>query len=258
MILMKHIQNKKVLVIADVHQCLGYVNRVLELEQDWEHIVLLGDYFDCQEPPDNINYFTVYNTCAWINQKYHEWGEHATWLTGNHDVALLATFTKSRYSPPKNTFYYCSGYTRSKAHDFNRVIDENWVKNLELCCRVGDYYLSHAGFQYEHFIPYISVEDNIDRLYNKWEQDKGSFYHYPYHWIWDVGTCRGGNAAKGSVVWCDWRHEFCPIPEIKQIVGHTSSIKKEIREKDGNYCIDNYRQTYAVIRADGKLEIKHI
>lgn len=255
---MKSIQGKKTLVIGDIHQCIGgYVNKVLQQENDWDHIVFLGDYFDCFEIPDNIDYYSMSKTCEWLNEKFEEFGDRATWLLGNHDCSYVATHIPHTYKLKKNSYYRCPGYTKSKATKFNKRINPEWVKHLELCVEVGGYVLSHAGFHWKQFKPYMSERENIVKLYWEWENNKKHFFNQPLHWIWDRHPYRGGNSNVGSPIWLDWDREFSPLDNIKQIVGHTSNAIFS-RECEGNYCIDVYRQCYAIIDENGKLEIKFI
>jgi len=119
------------------------------------------------------------------------------------------------------------------------------VASLELCCVANGYILSHAGFHYKHFTPMISEIENVHRLYQQWENDKNSFYHKAWHWIWDVGSARGGVHDVGSPVWLDWNDEFTDIPGFPQIVGHTND---DVPRQTGNsYCIDAYRSTYCIL-----------
>jgi hypothetical protein len=252
---MHNLINKKVLVMSDGHQCLKYYDTVLEREPNWDHIVFLGDYLDCFEDIDNENYFSVKKTCEWINQKFEKWGDKASWLIGNHTVSYLSSYLPQTYRIQKNVGYICSGWTKNKASEFNKYINPEWVRSLELCCQVDNYILSHAGFHPSHFLPHMSEIDNIKRLHDEWESDKATFSNQAFHWIGAVGSCRGGIDDVGSPVWLDWNHEFVPIDGIKQIVGHTNS--HEWREKSGNYCIDAYRTCYAIIQND-QIKIRYI
>lgn len=256
---MKSIQNKKTLIIADVHQCIGgYVEKVLEKETDWEHIVFLGDYFDCFETPENIFYYSIKNTCEWLNEKFMEWDNRATWLIGNHDCSYLATYLPKTHEIRKNSDYVCCGYTKNKASEINKTIFPIFMHQMELCVEVGDFILSHAGFHTSHFKPYMDERENIIQIYHEWENNKKHFQSQPGHWIWNIGSCRGGRQGDiGSPIWLDWHNEFRAIPNLKQIVGHTNSSYMH-RIVGGNVCIDVYRTCYSIIGKDGKLEIKYI
>lgn len=259
---MKNLKNKKVVVIPDIHQCIRFVDEILKNENLYEvddstHIVFLGDYFDCFEKPDGVNYLTMFQMCQWINDTYEKLGDKATWLFGNHDMAYFATYPRAR----KDIFYSCSGYDIQKAYKFNEAISPEWVYSTQLCAQVGDYILSHAGFHIKQF-KYTSLTEyeNIVEMYNQWERDKKTFSNKAFHWIGHVGKCRGGMNTIGSPVWLDWDHEFEPIPGINQIVGHTNTFN-EHRPKKGkkslNYCIDYYRTRYCILE-NGNITFKDI
>ena len=250
---MKKITKGKVLILTDIHQSIGaYAEHILERETDWDHIIINGDMLDTFRTPDGHMVYGVTATCLWINEKMEEWGDKVTWHVANHDVAYLASYTKDYTNTKPSPYYYCSGWTKNKAKYFNKEINPEWLNKLELCTQLGDnIVVSHAGFHYRHFKPYMSELDNIKWYYNEWEKDRRIFHREPWHWIWDVGQCRGGQAVVGSPVWLDWNNEFTPIDNVQQIVGHTTTSDVSLRilsngENLKNWCIDCMQQVYAV------------
>lgn len=252
---MIHLNNGKIVIIADVHQNISYVEKVLESEQNFDSLVFLGDYIDNFLEPDNKTIFTVAKTVKWIEETSKKLGSRAVWLLGNHDCAYVASYIPRSYNTVSNYGYFCSGWTKSKASEFNKYADPEWVRNLQLCCKVGDYYLSHAGFHYDHFQPFLSEQDNINKIYEKWEKEKSTFMNSPFHWIYEVGFCRGGYSKIGSPIWLDWNYEFQPLENVNQIVGHT--INENVRFKGENICLDANQTAYAVWE-NGKIELKTI
>lgn len=234
----------RVLIIPDVHQRSIFAEHALENEE-YDHVVFLGDMFDCFGAGEN-GYLSFKGACIWVNNTFERLRGKATWLIGNHDCAYISGL-QNKHKGPYGFFsqHWCSGVTKSKEGQFRRYIDHEWVKNLELCVKANGWYLSHAGFQYEHFKPFYSVEDNIERLYNQWEEEKSTFHLDPWHWIWDVGRCRGGPCKIGSPIWCDWDREFVDLEEIKQIVGHTTSWGKP-RKLNRSWCLDCMQTWYAI------------
>lgn len=249
---MKKITKDKVLILGDIHQDIGYANRCLELESDFDRVVFLGDFFDTFKTPDGAIIYGVTQTCVWINEKFEELGDKAVWLCGNHDCAYLASYTKDYTKTKQSPYYYCSGWSKNKAKYFNKTINPEWINSLELCVQLGkNTVASHAGFHYRMFQPYTSEINNINEYYGRWEREKHIFHHEPWHWIWDVGRCRGGMAIVGSPVWLDWNQEFVPLDNVSQVVGHTTMKELSLRVKQNgqnlkNWCIDHMQQVYGV------------
>ena len=244
----------KILIIPDIHQCIGFANKALELV-DFDHVVFLGDYFDCFEIPDNVWHYSMERTCEWLNKTKERLGDRAVWLLGNHDLAYMATYRHKRI-PDKNTFYSCSGYTRSKAKVINKRLEPNFFAGLELCCEANGWVCVHAGFHYDHFKPFMSERENILALYESWERDKMVFHQAPWHWIHFVGRCRGGINDIGSPIWLDWDAEFAPVENIKQIVGHTNYWNNDlanIKSRGENYCVDKHRSLCILLRENGEV-----
>lgn len=247
---MKNINSGKTIIIADVHQNIGYVDKVLSQEKEFDNCVFLGDWLDTFYDIDNANYYSVHETCGWINQHLDD--DRFIWLLGNHDLAYIASYSPKKYTTPKETFYCCSGWTRSKARAFNYAINPLLFDKIELCCKVGDFHCVHGGFHYGQFAPYLSEEDNVAKLYADWENDKHTFMFKPYHWINYVSALRRGHNDTSSPIWLDWR-EFIPMDDIQIICGHSNSLEiidapRIKKNKDGleNYCIDYNQQIYAV------------
>jgi len=252
---MKNISNNRILVIPDIHQCLDFADRALKAEP-FDHVVFLGDYFDCFETPDNQKYFSVAKTCEWLNEKYDELGDKATWLVGNHDLSYLGTYRPNTYEIHRpQGFCICSGWTKNKASEFNKKISPAWIEALELCAEGNGYVFSHAGFHYQQLEdPTSSVRDNIIRLAREWRENRFEFREHGFHWTTECGACRGGMGTIGSPLWLDWDNEFVPMEEIRQIVGHTNGRDvrtKNLTQTKVDYCLDAYRTTYAIVTENG-------
>ena len=257
---MKKITEGKVVVAPDSHQNLKFLNTIIENEEPFDHLVNLSDHFDTFEPIDNVIHFSVGNVCEWINEKLKD--DRFIWLASNHDCSYLASYTKDYTKTKPNPYYNCSGWTRNKAKSINKNINPEYWNKMELCVQLGDSVIvSHAGFHYYMFKPYMSELDNIKHLYDEWERDKHTFKYEPWHWIWDVGRCRGGTALVGGVLWLDWDQEFVPLDHIRQILGHSTDPNGARCKKNGigleNWCIDGMQTCYATWE-NGKLEIKYI
>jgi len=243
---MQVIKDKTVLIIPDIHQCTRFANHALE-NNEYDHVVFLGDYFDCFESPGINGRVSIEDMCEWLNDKYESLGDKATWLLGNHDVSYLSTFQPRSYKVLKHTEnYLCSGWSHSKASKINKRLNPNFLYNLELCVQIDDFICSHAGFHESHFFPMKSAIESIIELSNRWQNDRRTFMFSHNHWIGNVGVCRNGYSKVGSPIWLDWNYEFKPIPDILQIVGHTEDYRT--RTQQGNICIDCGCSVYAIVK----------
>jgi hypothetical protein len=255
---MKKINSGKVVIAGDSHQGLSWLNAIISKEEPFDKFIHLGDHLDTFNQIDAIRYFSVKAVCEWINEKRKD--DRFIWLLANHDLAYLASYTP-RQVPPKASFYSCSGWTRNKAKQFNKHIDPEWFKQVELCCKVGDFYCVHAGFSYQQFKPFMSESENIEKLYHEWEADKMIFHHKPWHWINYIGPARYGLEEYSSPIWLDFGSEFVPLDETQIICGHTHDYGNPRCKKNSigleNYCIDGGQTCYAVWE-DGRLDIRFV
>jgi hypothetical protein len=247
---MKHLNEGKILIIPDWHQNINFCETALA-EPKWDKVVFLGDEFDCFEPIDNIHRHSMEACCLWINKKFDELGNKAIWLLGNHTLSYIASYKKDYTKARPNDWYRCSGVTSNKVKKFSKYINPKWFQSLELCVKVGDTILSHAGFHCKQFQPFRSEEDNILSMYHGWESVKSTFMQHPAHWIWDVGPARWGKDSIGSPIWLDWTNEFIPLDHTQQLVGHTNHPKGFLIRTKGinglhNYCIDCDQNAYAI------------
>jgi hypothetical protein len=247
---MKKIENGKVLIIPDVHQDIDFVRTALQ--ETYDHVVFIGDWFDTLR--DDV--FGFEETVNAVNSIFDMLGDKATWLPGNHDIAYIASYNKNFTKARPNENYLCSGVTRSKVKKFSKHINPKWFNVQELAVHVGDFVISHAGFNLKSFAPYgqdglMPTElGQISNMVKVWEETRLEFQHMT-HWIWMVGYSRGGPFEYGSPVWQDWNQEFVPLDDVGQIVGHTCqdgfhNIRMKHFNGHKNYCIDTNQKAYAI------------
>lgn len=197
--------SNRLLCFGDIHLKHELVeNILLEIEQDYDVILFLGDYFD----DHNKTLQDTENTAKWLKESIYK--ENRIYLYGNHDF---------HYRFFKNNFVKGSGFSRNKADIINKIIDKNdWNKLLFYYVDQG-YIFSHAGFSRNLLHPIKGFDVNF--INQKISQDLHQTLNGDPSIMFGIGKARNGFNEKGGILWQDWVYEFEPIKEYPQIVGHT-------------------------------------
>ena len=118
---------KKIITIADVH---GRDNWKQQVDQEFDHCVFLGDYFDSFQIDGKIQIKNFQEILAFKREN----PEKVTLLVGNHDVSYLDVFCQ------------CSGYQNDRAFQIKNIL-EPLIKSREIqAVKIIDKYLFvHAG-----------------------------------------------------------------------------------------------------------------
>lgn len=257
----------KTIVIADVHQRIDSVKRVLEAEKDYDEVVYAGDWFDSfLEPPKVAGFEETAEYLRYLVMD-HPNKSKFVFLVGNHDMSYIYNNkASSMTSIHKTVDFYCSGFTTSKAKKFRKVFydeglkDNFFYKNFKIVYQTQGWTLSHAGVHERH----IPVGLDPDKLINEiipdvWKNFRD--FTRPHHWLLSgAGRCRGGECYVGGVLWLDWRAEFQASEAIgKQIVGHTMCREPECLGMNTNYESWNIdtEKDYGII-LDGRFTTKPI
>ena len=226
----------KTIVIADIHQRIDSVKKILEAEKNYNEIVFLGDWFDSfYEPPEVAGFEETAEYLRYLVMDHPDKSKFV-FLIGNHDLSYIYYnkdfSSKSIHQIPD---YYCSGFTKNKAKKFRKVFydegfkDDFFYKNFKIAHQSQRFILSHAGLHEKH----IPVGKNIDVVINEivphvWKNFRDSTI--PHNWlISGAGYHRGGQCPVGGLLWLDWRAEFEASEHIgRQIVGHTTVKMPEV------------------------------
>ena len=227
----------KSLIIGDIHLHHKPVETFLKhFEQDYDEIVCLGDYFD--DWNDSIE--NTIDTALWLksiidNPKY-------VMINGNHCIS---------YRFPNNHEFHYYGFTKEKSDAINNILTKEDWKKFKLFHKTQGYYCSHAGITRFAFDDKLSDEF----LYKRCEEALYNAEINVYDKVLGAGKIRGGEQKVGGIIWAHWGLELTPIPNFKQIVGHTQcssplseyfpNKKKSIGE---NHCIDCAGKYYGVIQ----------
>jgi hypothetical protein len=216
----------KVLVVGDLHGQYEIAEKALATGFP---VVFLGDYLDSF----NRSIEDQVKTLILVISAVREGKATAIAIKGNHEVSYL------------DHYYRCSGYS-GITQLYMDSIDTSLLKDYYWC---EGFLLSHAGVSqkmldaegYESVEEYLTSDKDLEENVERFE--------------WN-GYIRGGTKVCGGLRWCDWR-DFVPVDGVNQIVGHTRG--NEIREKDGNYCIDvledRYGDCLGLLIEDGKVEV---
>lgn len=244
-------KNKRILVLADPHQEVNKLDRIIEAEAA-DEVVCLGDWFDSffLNSPRHVE-----NTCKFLINFLNKKNYHT--LIGNHD---LHYFYPSKYT-------ICSGYTNDKRDCIDEMLGplkNHLAKKFKWYIQIDDFLCTHAGVSSVHFFPYLKVNKISDWLDNEGHVANLRLQTGEPHWFYEAGKARSGKLNKGGIVWLDFDTEFEPIEELKQIVGHTYGKSVRPHHLEGSLnpndwkdiCVDCNMNQYLIIH-NNKIEVKN-
>lgn len=255
----------KILIIPDVHQDTNFVDTIFQKEKAFDKAIFLGDWFDSFHEPPRITSFE--KTCQYLRHLVtkHPRKEDFVFLVGNHDMKYIFENKKSgAVSAHYGYEYYCSGVTKSKISTFRHQFydeglrDEFFRTHFKCIHKEEDWVFSHAGLNIKHFAYGQSKESLMESVNEAWRNFR-DFQHPKNYLIKDVGAIRYGDADVGGVTWQDWNYEFFASLDLgKQIVGHTTVDKPEVKAKGTDYESWNFdcSQTHYGVLKDGKISKK--
>lgn len=199
--------SNKVLFVGDLHckqeYVLPYVSKLVE-SQKVDKIVFLGDYVDDWNVPDKYVVRALDAQVAWYNEWCNKVG--VVNLCGNHDWSY---FHKDKY--------VASGHR----HDIERSIRYRLNKlNLQMCCVVDKYLVTHAGVTSE-WLDYVGcAEENVDA--KSLSNSINLLFDMTDTRLNSCGPSRGGRDVAGPL-WCDAYEDLDNMDGfgVSQIVGHS-------------------------------------
>ena len=257
--------NTPVLVVPDIHQDLGFLDRaVARAGREGAALCFLGDYSDAINPQ-----WKGEAALRAVAGRLPELAEHhpqgCVFLAGNHDVeALRVAHVRARLllagdeekvrqldaAVPAAATYGCLLGAWPAA----------FLRTWGLAAVAHGYLLSHAGVSrriwpwgvssgaHEQTAAFIN---QADAAWAAW-LEKGE--EGP---LFAVGPARGGRGAPvGGVLWLDWDHEFVDDLPFPQLVGHTRG--REARRKDRSWCLDAAQSAVGLLDPDLGLSVVRI
>jgi len=207
----------KYLMVGDLHGKEEIVQSVLSDKWDEYHKVFVGDYVDSFDRSIKEQISIVRTLLSAVHTR-----KDVTALIGNHELSYLRQGMECSGRRSK-TKYYMAHLSKDVLAFFKTHI---WLDE--------DTLVTHAGATVDLF------PDKED-LNKALEEDDTRLYN--------IGRWRGGSNTYGGIFWCDFWGEFKNLPELTQIVGHSSHRPKDTAEgvhfKDRAYnidCLDRVRE----------------
>ena len=250
----------KLLIVPDIHEDLSFLKSILAHEDldSFDHVVLLGDYFDPQgvECPDAENLRQVAHTLFELKQTL---GGRLHMLCGNHDLpyyALRPGCSGHAGRPNLEIGQWIDNTTYERAESINAIWDEAFWLDLKGAVLLDGWLFSHAGIHADCWPKEAS--DPVaayDQFTQRWQRAMSYIFVETMDPIFSAGVVRGGDAPYGGPLWLDWDYEFEDALELPQIVGHTRCPKQ--MQKGRSYCIDRAQSAYAILE-NGTMRLKEL
>lgn len=222
----------KILIVPDVHG-RAFWHRALELVDQVDQIVFLGDYLDPYSH-EGISFDLALEEFHKILEFKEEYPELVTLLVGNHDFNYLI-----------KDFMDCSRRNYAKLDELNELYNDNLDKFALIHIDLDGWLFSHAGIYKEWMDKYeFTIQDlNLKTFLGS---------HWPA--LEDLSWYRGGYNPVGSCIWADLRESVKNelFPGYKQVVGHTQLNEKPYIT-DKIMCVD-VRRCFILDTITGKIE----
>ena len=221
----------KILIVPDVHG-RAFWHRALELVDQVDQIVFLGDYLDPYSH-EGIPFDLALEEFNKILEFKKEYPNLVTLLVGNHDMHYII-----------KDFMDCSRRNTVMLDQLHKLYNSN-LDLFNLIHIEDDWLFSHAGVYKGWMDKYEFTLDDLNL-----KTFLGS--HWPA--LEDLSMYRGGYNFVGSCVWADIRESVKNelFPGYKQVVGHTQlNDKPYITDKIA--CVD-VRRCFILDTKTGQIE----
>jgi hypothetical protein len=249
----------RLLVIPDLHENLDLLKYIMAVEDTacFDHIVLLGDYFD---PPhdDALSLAQVQRVAGTILGFKEIYGDKLHLLCGNHDLpyyALRPACAQGSGRPNLMIGEWLEVTSLARAEVINELWDEAFWHSLRGAVCLDGWLFSHAGIH-----PYYwptggeTVADRYAQFEQNWTRNFARIHAEPEQEpaLFAIGRARRGTSEHGGPLWLDWNEEFEDSLELPQIVGHTRCANPT--QKGRSFCIDFAQAAYAIVE-NGEVQL---
>lgn len=235
-----HLVSGERLICGDIH---GKIEVVEAMAATGKQLIFLGDFLDDYVTTPWEQVACVRRVCGLV-----ETGQ-ARFVLGNHEYSYL------------NPGMRCSGY---KANTDDLVLCEKGrlMSLADSFLRIDDVLITHAGVHNAIWQKYGLALDHLE-----WRFREAMAGDTRDSWYYQVGFSRGGGHNYGGPLWCDWNDEFVYVAGVRQVVGHTRSVRpgstrnfKQVMvgphrtNENGDWCIDTLDREPCVLHMseDGK------
>lgn len=232
----------KTVIVGDLHGKYDTAEKVLAMKNCQK--VFVGDYLDSflRNIDDQVRTFRLVTDAALAGE--------CIALAGNHELSYFVPGCR------------CSGWNFNTDSHLVGIQDTFW-KALRPYVWVEDFLVTHAGLNWHYLLQDKTMVEkgitgNVDVFLREvaiaWK-DKN------INQFTKAGRARGGAAFWGGIFWNDFFKEFTPVPNLKQVFGHTGWRPRGqdagIHRVQDNYLIDclEYGPQQVLTIENGKVEI---
>jgi hypothetical protein len=249
----------RILVIPDLHENLDFLKYIMSIEDSssFDHIVLLGDYFDSHSKalPSLSQVQRVAGTLFGYKELL---GDKLHLLCGNHDLPYYALRPACLLDGGAANLMigeWLEATTMERAEVINELWDEAFWQQLRGAVLLDGWLFSHAGVHPHHWnAGGATLEARYAQFEYNWDRDFARIHQQPENEpdLFAIGRARRGTTEFAGPLWLDWNEEFEDSLEVPQVVGHTSCANPT--QKGRSYCLDFAQAAYAIIE-NGDLQL---
>ena len=245
-----------VLIIPDIHQDVGFLERILAQEDvtQFKQVVFLGDVFDARDI-DHRGPLHAAASARIIARLSRKLGSRLQITWGNHDVPYYvrsAMMGPDGFLPSKAVEALNTLGVRPESEPTFRAVSKEWDeriwKHFTPFVMTQGHLLSHAGIHPSHLSQEGPLEEQLRDLKRRWAKAIQLMKsRFQANQLFMPGEARGGvRKAVGGPTWQDWDLEFNDGLSFPQIVGHTSW--PIMRENGSSQCIDYGQSAYGILK----------